>query len=88
MSNLPPSNTPLNQHSLRALEIWLNELGAERNCADPCRWDWLMPQWSAEIQIEHDELRVTWEKDGRRSQCCFPYGLLRGDVETIMIEVP
>ena len=30
MSALPSETTPLNQHSLRALELWLQELGATR----------------------------------------------------------
>ena len=84
MSPLPPPEIPLNQHSLIALEEWLNQLGAEKTAKDPCRWTWMVSNWSAEIQIEQDELRVTWEHEGARSQCCFPYGLPRGDVEEAM----
>ena len=38
MSPLPPPTTPLNQHSLRALEEWLHGLGAEPIDGDRCRW--------------------------------------------------
>ena len=85
---LPPIDTPLNQHSLLALETWLNDLGATQSKQDPCLWTWLMPEWSAEIKIEKDELEVIWEKDGKRNRCCFPYGLSRKDVQNAIIDGP
>ena len=88
MSALPPEQTPLDRHSLVSLESWLQRLGAERSCEDPCRWIWLMPEWSAEIVLEQEELRVAWEQGGQRSQCCFPYGLPRSDVEAALSEGP
>ena len=88
MSSLPPEQTPLDRHSLVSLESWLQRLGAERSCEDPCRWIWLMPEWSAEIVLEQEELRVAWEQGGQRSQCCFPYGLPRSDVEAALSEGP
>ena len=81
MSLLPPGNTPLNQHSLVALESWLNQLGAQKSRKNPCLWIWLMPQWSAEIEMDRDELKVIWEKDGKLIKCSFPYGLPRRDVQ-------
>ncbi len=62
MSSLPPEQTPLDRHSLVSLESWLLRLGAERSCEDPCRWIWLRPEWSAEIVLEQEELRVAWEQ--------------------------
>ena len=47
-----------------------------------------MPEWSAEIVLELEELRVAWEQGGQRSQCCFPYGLPRSDVEAALSEGP
>ncbi|HJM80686.1 MAG: DUF3143 domain-containing protein [Prochlorococcus sp.] len=88
MSLLPPKQTPLNRHSLASLENWLRQLGAERSSSDPCRWIWLLPQWSAEILLEQEELRVVWEQDGQRSQCCLPYGLPRCDVEAALLAGP
>ncbi len=88
MFHLPPEKTPLNRHSLTALENWLRQLGAERSKTDACSWEWMMPQWSAEIQLEVDELRVTWNKDGQLNQCSFPYGLPRCDVETAIKQGP
>ena len=88
MPLLPPSETPLNQHSLAALECWLDELGANKSRKDPCLWTLLMPKWSAEIKIEQDELNVSWEQKGKVSQCVFPYGLSRQDVQTAITDGP
>ncbi len=88
MSLLPPTHTPLNQHSLAALESWLEELGAKQDKKDPCLWIWSMPKWSAEIRMERDELQVTWKREGKASQCSFPYGLPRMDIEVAIKEGP
>ena len=47
-----------------------------------------MPEWSAEIRMEHDELQVTWKNLGKCSQCSFPYGLSREDVQTAVVDGP
>ncbi|WP_320666940.1 DUF3143 domain-containing protein [Prochlorococcus sp. MIT 1307] len=88
MALLPPVQTPLNQHSLAALELWLHELGAKKSKEDLCIWTLLMPNWSAEIKIEQDELKVTWEQNGKSSSCSFPYGLSRQDVQIAITEGP
>jgi len=88
MFQLPPAQTPLNQHSLTALESWLNQLGAKQSRKDHCLWVLLLPQWSAEIKMEQDELKVTWEQEGIQSQRSFPYGLSREDVEVAIAEGP
>tara|TARA_Y100001968_G_C19135556_1_gene608892 strand:+ start:364 stop:630 length:267 start_codon:yes stop_codon:yes gene_type:complete len=88
MSNLPIAETPLNQHSLSSLELWLHKLGAQQSDEDKCVWIWSMPAWSAEIKLEQEEMRVTWEKDGLKNQRSFSYGLTRHDVESAMIQGP
>ena len=88
MSPLPLPQTPLNQHSLEALEAWLSELGAHRSQDNLCLWTLVMPNWSAQITMERDELQVTWKKDGNSNHCSFPYGLSRRDVQTAIIEGP
>ncbi len=88
MSQLPSSQTPLNQHSLSSLELWLADLGAQRSESDLSSWTLCRPLWSAEIKMEIDELRVSWEKDGKRCECCFPYGLPRQDVEVAISQGP
>ncbi len=88
MSLLPPAQTPLNQHSLLALELWLKKIGAERKSKDPSLWTLIRPEWSAEIRMEKEELRVTWEQEGMKKQRCFPYGLSRDDAEAAISEGP
>ncbi|KGG13502.1 MULTISPECIES: DUF3143 domain-containing protein [Prochlorococcus] len=88
MLSLPPAKTPLNQHSLGALEFWLSELGATKSEEDPCIWFWVFAQWSAEIEVGQDELRVIWIKGEQKSQFGFPYGLSRQDVEDALKQGP
>ncbi len=88
MAHLPPPNTPLNQHSLIALESWLHQLGAQRSADDITCWHWAATEWSAEIRMEQDELIVAWKQNDKISQCSFSYGLPRSDVEAAMSEGP
>ena len=85
---LPPRQTPLNQHSLMSLEAWLHQLGSEQNEEDRCCWTLVMPEWTAEIQINQSELLVVWEKKGRKTKCTFSYALSREDVEAAMVQGP
>ena len=85
---LPPSETPLNQHSLIALEFWLNQLGAVQSIDDPCKWSCPLPDWTTEIEIGKEDLRVTWIKDGYKSKCLFSYGLSREDVQLAIDQGP
>ena len=81
MSLQPPSNTPLNQHSIRALEDWLISLNAERIDGDPCRWALTRPDWSADILLAREDVVVIWQQPGaEESRCSLPYGLSRADV--------
>ncbi|MDG2328614.1 MAG: DUF3143 domain-containing protein [Synechococcus sp. cluster2_bin.44] len=82
-SSLPPESSPLNQHSLRALEQWLLQLGAIRIDNDPCRWQLERPDWSAVLLLAREDLKVIWQSSGTtgETQCSLPYGLSRADVE-------
>ena len=82
MSDLPPQTTPLNQHSIRALEQWLDSLGASRVDGDPCLWLLVTTEWTAELQLEREDLRVAWQRPDQADRVCsLPYGLSRADVE-------
>tara|TARA_Y100001968_G_C19390406_1_gene735236 strand:+ start:518 stop:796 length:279 start_codon:yes stop_codon:yes gene_type:complete len=85
---LPPEKTPLNQHSLAALELWLHEIGAKRNFKDKSLWELDMPSWSASIRMERNDLKIVWKKGEKQSQCIFSYGLPRKDVHDAMMEGP
>ena len=88
MSFLPPSKTPLNQHSLAALEFWLRQLGATQSKDDPCLWKWNMNQCLAEISINQEELKIVWDQENHNKQFTFPYGLSRQDVESALMQGP
>ncbi len=88
MTVLPSSDTPLNQHSLLALELWLSNLGAKKNETNPCLWQWSANECSAEIEIMQDELKVTWISEAKDSQFNFPYGLSRQDIEAALRQGP
>ncbi len=93
MSNLPPPKTPLNQHSLGSLEFWLISLGAEKSIENPCLWNWITPNWSAQIHLKQNEIMVVWtgnhnKEEQKHSQFSFPYGLSRQDVEAALQHGP
>ena len=94
MLNLPSPETPLNQHSLGALELWLTNLGAVKCTENPCLWRWInIPQCSAEIYFKQDELIVIWvevnsEGQEKTSRFSFPYGLPRQDIEAALNHGP
>ena len=88
MSLLPSSNTPLDQHSLTAIEYWLKGIGAIRCEDDPCAWEWEVSNYSAKIFLCQDELRVNWIKQNKTSQFSFPYGLPRLDIEAALLQGP
>ncbi|MCP9819072.1 DUF3143 domain-containing protein [Synechococcus sp. Cruz-9H2] len=88
MISLPPLQTPLYNHPLPALEQWLSDLGACRDHAEPCLWDLRQPLWSARIELEVEELKVSWEHGGRVTVRLFPYGLSRADVESAILAGP
>jgi hypothetical protein len=88
MSQLPSPDTPLYNHPLPALESWLRQLGAVQERTDPCLWDLHRPEWSARIELEVEELTVSWHADGRECVRHFPYGLSRADTEAAILAGP
>ena len=82
MSVLPTEDTPLNQHSIRALEHWLSELGATVVDGNPCLWSLQRPHWTAQLQLDREDLVVIWQWPGHDDKrCALPYGLSRHDVQ-------
>ena len=88
MDSLPAATTPLYHHPLPALELWLRELGARQQGAHGVIWDLHRAEWSAQIELEIEELAVRWHHDGQRSERHFPYGLSRADVEAAILAGP
>ena len=86
MSSLPPAGTPLNQHSLIALEDWLAQLGAKKSYENPSSWRLEESKWIAEITLGRDELCVVWRDGKLQNQRSFSYGFSREDVEAAINE--
>ena len=82
MVELPTAETPLNQHSIRALEQWLSQLGATVVEGNPCQWRLTRSDWTAELLLAQEDLVVVWSAHAQDEQrCSLPYGLSRQDVE-------
>ena len=88
MTKLPPAETPLNQHSLIALEAWLSQIGAKKSSVNPSDWLLEASKWSAQISLGRDELCVVWKYGELENQRCFSYGFSRNDVEAAINEGP
>ena len=59
-----PSDSPINQHSLQSLELWLKDLGATKDIDNPSKWYLLLSNWNATIIFEQEDLSVVWESGG------------------------
>ena len=97
MSDLPPAQAPLYNHPLPALERWLIQLGAVQRGVNSCLWDLHRPDWTAEIELEVEELSVRWPGgsgaaggSGTDAPVArhFPYGFSRADVEAAILAGP
>ena len=83
-----PSNTPINQHSLQSLELWLKTLGAKKDINNPSKWNLLLTNWNATIIFEQEDLSVVWESDGEETKRLFSYCINREDVEYAILQGP
>jgi hypothetical protein len=88
MPLLPPASTPLYNHALPQLEAWLLGLGARQRGAHSCQWDLHQAQWSALLELDVEDISVSWLADGHQSVRQFPYGLSRLDVEAAILAGP
>ena len=83
-----PSNTPINQHSLQSLELWLKTLGAKKDINNPSKWNLLLTNWNATIIFEQEDFSVVWESDGEETKRLFSYCINREDVENAILQGP
>ena len=84
---LPP-DTPINQHSLQSLELWLKSLGAIKDIDNPSKWYLLLSNWNATISFEVEDLSVVWESDGILTKRLFSYCINREDIENAILQGP
>ncbi len=85
---LPSESTPLNQHSLEAIEFWLKTIGASQSSNNPCQWILSLSEASGHIEICPDELMIIWHNERKETKFSFPYGLSRQDIEDALLQGP
>ena len=83
-----PSDTPINQHSLQSLELWLKDLGATKDIDNPSIWYLLLTNWNATITFEQEDLCVVWESGGKLTKRLFSYCINREDIENAILQGP
>ncbi len=86
--NLPRPDTPLYNHPLPAIEYWLKSKGCRQDDHNPSIWYIDRPDWSAELAMEVEDIRVHYTIDGRDIHRAFPYSLSRRDVEEAIFAGP
>tara|TARA_B100000945_G_scaffold130011_1_gene103756 strand:- start:412 stop:669 length:258 start_codon:yes stop_codon:yes gene_type:complete len=82
------SDTPINQHSLQSLELWLKGLGATKDIDNPSKWYLLISNWNATIIFEKEDLSVVWESGGELTKRLFSYCINREDIENAILQGP
>ena len=82
------SDTPINQHSLQSLELWLNDLGATKDIDNPSKWYLSLSNWNATITFEQEDLCVVWESGGNLTKRFFSYCINREDIENAILQGP
>ena len=83
-----PSDTPINQHSLQSLELWLKSLGAERDTVNLSKWHLQVANWNAIIIFEQEDLSVVWNSGGELTKRLFSYSINREDIENAILQGP
>jgi len=83
-----PSKKPINQNSLKSLELWLADLGAVKDINNPSKWYLLLSNWNATIIFEQEDLSVIWESEGNETKRLFSYFINREDVENAILQGP
>ena len=83
-----PPDTPINQHSLQSLELWLRDLGATKDIHNQSKWHLLLSNWNAIIIFEQEDLSVVWESKGELTKRLFSYCINREDIENAILQGP
>jgi len=83
-----PSNTPINQHSLQSLELWLVNLGAKKDNTNPSKWYLQLADWHATIIFEQEDLSVVWQSGDKLTKRLFSYCINREDIENAILQGP
>ncbi len=86
--NLPQADTALYNHPLPAIEHWLASQGCRQDDQNPSIWYITRPEWSAELFMDVEDIRVRYIMGGKDLHRAFPYSLSRRDVEEAIFAGP
>ena len=88
---LPSAETPLYNHTLPDIELWLTQKGCKQDTSALNRWEISKPAWRADLLLETDSLVVryldAWD-EGEDIQRGFKYSLSRQDLEDAIFAGP
>ena len=88
---LPSADTPLYNHTLPDIELWLTQQGCSQDRSELNRWAVAKADWSADLILETDSLVVRYinaDDGGDDIQRGFKYSLSRQDLEDAIFAGP
>ncbi|MBX2862616.1 MAG: DUF3143 domain-containing protein [Leptolyngbyaceae cyanobacterium MAG.088] len=88
---LPSADTPLYNHTLPDIELWLTQQGCQQDTSELNRWAIAKPAWRADLLLETDSLVVCYldaGDGGEDVQRGFKYSLSRQDLEDAIFTGP
>ncbi|MEM8613773.1 MAG: DUF3143 domain-containing protein [Cyanobacteria bacterium P01_H01_bin.105] len=88
---LPSADTPLYNHTLPDIELWLKQHGCEQNSSELNRWEIAKAAWQADLSLETDSLVVRYRNLSdvdEPIQRGFKYSLSRQDLEDAIFAGP
>lgn len=89
--SLPAADTPLYNHTLPDIELWLTQQGCKQNDSELNRWEIAKTAWRADLLLETDSLVVRYIEAGDAGediQRGFKYSLSRQDLEDAIFAGP
>ncbi len=88
---LPSADTPLYNHTLPDIELWLTQQGCKQDNSELNRWEINRATWRADLLLETDSIVVRYLKAGEQGediQRGFKYSLSRQDLEDVIFAGP
>lgn len=88
---LPSADTPLYNHTLPDIELWLKQQGCQQDNSELNRWEISKAAWRADLILETDSLVVCYFEAGNGGediQRGFKYSLSRQDLEDAIFAGP
>ena len=88
---LPSADTPLYNHTLPDIALWLTQQGGQQDSSELNRWEITKVAWRADLLLETDSIIVRYLEAGSAGdniQRGFKYSLSRQDLEDAIFAGP